>query len=57
MYDIVVADARSPRDGRFIEKLGNYNPNTDPATIVLDTDSAFKWVMNGAQPSDTARTW
>ena len=55
MYDIVVADARAPRDGRFIEKLGNYNPNTDPATIDLNTESAFNWVMNGAQPSDTAR--
>lgn len=55
MYDIVVADARSPRDGRFIEKLGYYNPNTDPATINLNTDSAFDWVMNGAQPSETAR--
>ena len=52
MYDIVVADARAPRDGRFIEKLGNYDPNTDPATIVLDTESAFKWVMDGAQPSE-----
>jgi len=56
MYDIVVADARAPRDGRFIEKLGNYNPNTDPATIELNADRAFDWVMNGAQPSDTART-
>jgi len=56
LYDIVVADARAPRDGKFIEKLGNYNPNTDPATIVLNTESAFNWVMNGAQPSDTART-
>ena len=55
MYDIVVADARAPRDGRFIEKLGIYNPNTDPATIELNTDSALNWVMNGAQPSDTAR--
>jgi small subunit ribosomal protein S16 len=55
MYDIVVADARSPRDGKFIEKLGNYNPNTDPATIDLNTDRAFEWVMNGAQPSETAR--
>ncbi len=55
MYDIVVADARAPRDGRFIEKLGNYNPNTDPATIDLNTDRAFDWVMDGAQPSDTAR--
>ena len=56
MYDIVVADARAPRDGKFIEKLGNYNPNTDPATIVLNTESAFNWVMDGAQPTDTART-
>lgn len=56
LYDIVVADARAPRDGRFIEKLGNYNPNTDPATVVLDTDRAFQWVMDGAQPSDTVRT-
>lgn len=55
MYDIVVADSRSPRDGRFIEKLGNYNPNTNPATIVLNEESAFNWVMNGAQPTDTAR--
>lgn len=55
MYDIVVADSRSPRDGRFIEKLGNYNPNTNPATIVLDDDSAFDWVMKGAQPTETAR--
>ena len=56
IYDIVVADVRAPRDGRFIEKLGNYNPNTDPATVELNTDRAFDWVMNGAQPSDTART-
>ncbi len=56
LYDIVVADARAPRDGRYIEKLGNYNPNTDPATIELNADRAFHWVMNGAQPSDTART-
>jgi small subunit ribosomal protein S16 len=55
MYDIVVADVRSPRDGRFIEKLGYYNPNTNPATIVLNDDSALNWVMNGAQASDTAR--
>jgi small subunit ribosomal protein S16 len=56
MYDIIVADARSPRDGKFIEKLGLYNPNTDPATIELNTDKAFEWVMDGAQPSDTARS-
>ena len=53
IYDVVVADARSPRDGRFIEKLGTYNPNTNPASIVLNDDRAFHWVMVGAQPSDT----
>ncbi len=56
MYDIVVADARAPRDGRFIEKLGTYNPNTNPAEVVLKVDSAVKWLFNGAQPTDTART-
>jgi small subunit ribosomal protein S16 len=55
MYDVVVADARAPRDGRFIEKLGTYNPNTNPATIVLDENKAFQWVMNGAQPTDTVK--
>ena len=55
MYDIVVADGRAPRDGRYIEKLGNYNPNTNPATIVLNEESALKWVMDGAQPTDTTR--
>ena len=55
MYDVVVADARAPRDGRFIEKIGTYNPNTDPATINIDADRAFKWVMDGAQPTDTVR--
>ena len=55
LYDIVVADAKAPRDGRFIEKLGNYNPNTNPATVVLNTDSALQWLLNGAQPTDTAR--
>ena len=54
-YDIVVADARAPRDGRFIEKLGTYNPNTNPATINYDGDRAFYWVMNGAQPTETVR--
>ncbi|MFD1469194.1 30S ribosomal protein S16 [Hymenobacter caeli] len=54
-YDIVVADARSPRDGRFIEKLGTYNPNTNPATINYDADRAFYWMMTGAQPTDTVR--
>ncbi|NJM94835.1 MAG: 30S ribosomal protein S16 [Cytophagales bacterium] len=56
MYDIVVADSRSPRDGRFIEKLGTYNPNTDPATIALDDSRALDWVMKGASPTDTARS-
>ncbi|MFT4033013.1 MAG: 30S ribosomal protein S16 [Siphonobacter sp.] len=55
MYDIVVADARAPRDGRFIEKLGTYNPNTQPATILLNETSAVQWLLNGAQPTDTAR--
>jgi small subunit ribosomal protein S16 len=55
MYDIVVADSRSPRDGRFIEKLGTYNPNTNPATINYDADRAFYWVMTGAEPTDTVR--
>lgn len=55
MYDVVVADARAPRDGRFIEKIGTYNPNTNPATIDLREDRALEWVMTGAQPSDTAR--
>lgn len=55
MYDIVVADIRAPRDGRYIEKLGNYNPNTNPATIVLNEESALKWIMDGAQPTDTTR--
>jgi small subunit ribosomal protein S16 len=55
VYSIVVADARSKRDGRFIEKLGTYNPNTNPATIDLNFDSTLTWVMKGAQPTDTAR--
>ena len=55
LYDVVVADARAPRDGRFIEKLGTYNPNTDPATINVDEEKAFEWVMKGAQPTDTVR--
>jgi small subunit ribosomal protein S16 len=56
MYDIVVADARAPRDGRFIEKLGTYNPNTNPATVVLNVDKSVKWLLNGAQPTDTTRS-
>ena len=52
---IVAADSRSKRDGRSLEKLGTYNPNTNPATIELDIDGAVKWLQNGAQPTDTAR--
>src|SRR5256885_5736095 len=55
MYDVVVADARSPRDGKFIEKIGTYNPLSNPASIVMQDDRAFHWLMNGAQPSDTVR--
>ena len=55
IYDIVVADSRSPRDGKFIEKLGIYNPNTNPATINLKEEKALDWVMKGAQPTDTAK--
>ncbi len=54
-YHIVVADARAPRDGRFIENLGSYNPMTKPASIELDVDKAFSWLEKGAQPTDTAR--
>ncbi|MFI3304367.1 MAG: 30S ribosomal protein S16 [Rikenellaceae bacterium] len=54
-YHIVAADARAPRDGRFIEKLGTYNPNTNPATIDLKFDRALDWMQKGAQPTDTAR--
>ncbi len=54
-YWIVAADSRSKRDGRSLEKLGTYNPNTNPATIDLDVDGAVKWLQNGAQPTDTAR--
>ena len=54
-YDVVVADARSPRDGKFIEKIGTYDPLTVPATIILNDEKAFQWLMNGAQPSDTVR--
>jgi small subunit ribosomal protein S16 len=54
-YHIVIADARSPRDGRFIERLGSYNPMTKPATIEIDRDKAFEWLEKGAQPTDTVR--
>ena len=54
-YWIVAADARSKRDGKYLEKLGAYNPNTNPATIELDVDGAVQWLQNGAQPTDTAK--
>ena len=54
-YRVVVADSRSPRDGRFVEILGTYNPLTDPAEIKIDADKAKKWIANGAQPTDTAK--
>ncbi|KAB5490231.1 MULTISPECIES: 30S ribosomal protein S16 [Flagellimonas] len=54
-YWVVAADSRSKRDGKFLEKLGIYNPNTNPATIELDVDTSVKWLQNGAQPTDTAR--
>lgn len=54
-YWIVAADARSNRDGRFLEKLGSYNPNTNPATIEINLDHSVKWLENGAQPTETAR--
>ena len=55
VYRIVAADARAPRDGRFIEKLGMYNPNTNPATVMLNFDRALYWLEVGAQPTDTVR--
>ncbi len=54
-FHIVVADGRAPRDGRFIEQIGSYNPNTNPATIVLNSEKALDWLNKGAQPSDTCR--
>ncbi len=54
-YWIVAADARAKRDGKYLEKLGAYNPNTNPATIDLNVDGAVKWLQNGAQPTDTAK--
>ena len=56
LYDVVVADARAPRDGRFIEKLGTYNPLTVPATVEINDERAFHWIMNGAQPTDTVKS-
>ena len=55
-YWIVAADARAKRDGRYLEKLGTYNPNTNPATVNLDVDGTVKWLQDGAQPTDTAKT-
>jgi small subunit ribosomal protein S16 len=54
-YRVVVADSRSPRDGRFIEEIGTYNPLTDPAEVKIDNEAAQKWIKNGAQPTDTVR--
>jgi small subunit ribosomal protein S16 len=55
IYDIVIADARAPRDGRFIEKIGQYNPNSNPASIDIKDERALHWLMVGAQPTDTAK--
>ncbi len=54
-YRIVVADSRYPRDGRFIEEIGTYDPMTDPASVNIDAEAAKKWIANGAQPTDTVR--
>ena len=55
IYHIVIADSRAPRDGRFIEKIGSYDPLTKPAAIEIDRDKAFDWLMKGAEPTDTVR--
>ena len=55
-YRVVVADSRSPRDGRFIEEIGYYNPMTNPAEIKVDAEKAKKWIENGAQPTETAKS-
>ena len=54
-YHIVVADSRSPRDGKIIEQIGTYNPMTEPSTIVLDKEKVEKWIKNGAKPTDTVK--
>ena len=54
-YRVVVADSRSPRDGRFIEEIGHYNPITEPAEIKIDEEKATKWINNGAQPTDVVK--
>lgn len=53
-YRVVAADSRSPRDGRFIEILGHYNPRTEPSTVIIDNEKAIKWLARGAQPSEPA---
>ncbi len=55
-YRIVVADSRFPRDGRFIEEIGTYNPLTDPASVEIDAEKAQAWIKNGAQPTDTVKS-
>ncbi len=55
-YRVVVADSRYPRDGRFIEEIGTYNPLSDPAEVKIDSEAARKWMANGAQPTDTVRS-
>lgn len=55
-YRVVVADSRSPRDGRFIDEIGTYNPTKDPAIIDIDAEKALKWIETGAQPSDTVKS-
>ncbi|MCQ2426600.1 MAG: 30S ribosomal protein S16 [Lachnospiraceae bacterium] len=54
-YRVIVADSRSPRNGRFIEEIGHYNPLTDPAEIVIDAEKAQNWIKNGAQPTETVK--
>ena len=54
-YRVVIADARAPRDGRFVEEIGYYNPLTEPAEIKIDAEKAKKWIANGAQPTDTVK--
>ena len=55
-YRVIIADSRSPRDGRFIEEIGYYNPMTNPAEIKIDADKAKKWIANGAQPTETVKS-
>ena len=55
-YRVIVADSRSPRDGRFIEEIGYYNPLTEPAEIKIDAEKAKKWIANGAQPTETVKS-